>query len=113
LYSVISVQIESLPANTKMSGIDPFVDGQSVKSPFLGGQVAELYILVCEKRPIYLKRDLEKRRMYVKRDPYTGPMGMMLQQIWTGDDHSVLALDAHGTLFQRTFSGDALWYICV
>ena len=113
MYSVIPVQIESLPANIRMSGIDPFVDGQSAISPVLGGQVAELCILVCGKRPIYLKRDLEKRRVYVKRDLYTGPMGMMLQQIWTGDDHSVLALDAHGTLFQRTFSGDALWYICV
>jgi len=37
LYLVISVTVDSLPANTKMSGIDKFVDGQGAISRILGG----------------------------------------------------------------------------
>ena len=38
MYSVISVIVDSLPGNTKNR--DPFVDGQSVISPFLGGYIS-------------------------------------------------------------------------
>jgi len=37
LYPVILVIVDSLPANTEMSGIDKLVDGQSVISRILGG----------------------------------------------------------------------------
>jgi hypothetical protein len=37
LYLVISVTVDSLLANTKMSGIDKFVDGQGAISRILGG----------------------------------------------------------------------------
>jgi len=37
LYPVISVIVDSLPANTKIGGIDKFVDGQSAISRILGG----------------------------------------------------------------------------
>ena len=37
LYPVISVIVDSLPANTKMSGINKFVDGPSAISRILGG----------------------------------------------------------------------------
>ena len=36
LYLVISEIVDPLPANTKMSGIDKFVDGQSVISGIFG-----------------------------------------------------------------------------
>ena len=39
VYSVISVKIDSLPANTTKSGIDPFVDGRSEISQSLGADV--------------------------------------------------------------------------
>jgi len=32
----MAVIVDSLPVNTNMSGIDPFVDGQSAISPFSG-----------------------------------------------------------------------------
>jgi len=37
LYLVISVTVDSLPANTKMSGIGKFVDGQGAISRILCG----------------------------------------------------------------------------
>jgi len=45
LYSVILVKLDSLPANTKMQGIDRFVDGQSVISLFLCGP---LVLWLCQ-----------------------------------------------------------------
>ena len=30
--------MDLLPGNSKVQGVDPFVDGQSAMSPFLGGQ---------------------------------------------------------------------------
>jgi len=47
LYSVISVIDNSLPDNTKKKEIAPFVDGQSVISPFLGG----LHLHICTYTP--------------------------------------------------------------
>jgi len=37
IYSVISVNADSLPGNTKKSGIDPFVADRSAISQSLGG----------------------------------------------------------------------------
>jgi hypothetical protein len=42
---------------------------------------------------------------------HAGPTGMMVQQVWGSHDGSVLVLDGHGTLYQRTWSDDLLWWV--
>jgi hypothetical protein len=42
---------------------------------------------------------------------HAGPTGMLVQQLWGSDDGSVLALDGHGSLYQRTWSNDVLWWV--